>query len=175
MNRMDYINNISKLMDKTIIQPNLKKLILKAIKGYTIKDLKDAYEVAKLTAFKLEMENYLPNRTNGYIDEVMAAAFLHNLTYKYNPKDYKSYCDNILKSFVILTEISEEINEEINEKNKKEKTNEIEIREDTIQNIMIILKGQLGNASPIFTDRIQINNPGYKVVMACQDHYLLNK
>ena len=160
MNRMDYINNISKLMDKTIIQPNLKELILQAMKGYTNKDLKDAYEVAKLTAFKLEMENYLPNETNGYIDEVMAAAFLHNLTYKYNPKDYKSYCNNILKSFVILTEINEKF----------------KLQADlSIQNIMIILKAQLGKATPIANDIVQINNPGYKVVMACQDHYLLNK
>ena len=163
MAKQDLKLQLKKITDKYIISDSIKKMIEIATKDYSEKQLKDSINVTTLTIFKLKMDNYIPNTTrNQYIDDVICAAVLHNLCldYKKSLENTKEFVTKAPKTLCILNDIN------------KENTLYLDT---SIQNICIIINGILGSNTPIANWIVQINNPGYKVVMACQDYYLYDE
>ena len=143
----DYIDLIK---DKQI-----KMLVEEATKEYGNKDLeKDSTEIAKLLIFILKEDKiYSDNNYVLFVDILIAAALLHNITYKYGTDDYT----NLFKTRQLLNKINDE--------------KEIYVPMNYMDLIVQPIEGQLGKNHPISLLIPSPNSPGSQFSLACSLYY----
>jgi hypothetical protein len=145
-----YQEYIDLIQDKQI-----KELVTEMTKEYGNEELeKDAVNVANLLIFILK-EDKIYNDTNYvlFVDILIAAALLHNITYKYGKDDYT----NLFKTRQLLNKLNEE--------------KEIFVPSNYIDLIAQPIEGQLGKSHPIALLIPGPNTPGYQFSLACSLYY----
>lgn len=145
---MSYEVYLDKIQDR-----NLKLLASLATTKYGTIDLeKDACNVTDWLEFLLTNDKLIAENSHAlFIDVLMTAALVHNLTYRYGSDNLES----LFKTRKILTEINEEAM----------------VPETYLESVLQALEGQLGKDHPMVLLMPNPNTPGAHFSLACSIYY----
>lgn len=133
----------------------IKSLTEKALEKYSDEEKKkDAIAVTKILIFILKEDKiYNDNNYSLFVDIVIAAALLHNITYKYGVDDYT----NLFKTRQLLNKLNED--------------EKIYIGSTYMDSLVQPIEGQLGKNHPIALLIPNPNSPGSQFALACSLYY----
>lgn len=140
---------------KLIQNEDIKNLTKAMIDEYGNKELeKDAVEIAKFLIFILKEDKMYGDYNYAvFVDILLSASLLHNLTYKYGIDDYT----NLFKTRQLLNKVNDE--------------KQINCPSNYVDLIAQPIEGQLGKNHPIALLIPNPNSPGSQFALACSLYY----
>lgn len=148
MNKSTYDTYVEKIQDTSI-----KELTSKGIEEYaTDETATDAIQVTEWMLFLLKNDNLIADNNYAlFVDVLVSAALLHNLTYKYATESF----DKVFKTRRLLHDLN----------------HLVKVPETYLESICQTLEGQLGKDHPMVLLIPNPNTPGAHFALACSIYY----
>ena len=151
------INDYEGLQDilDNINSKEIRELVIKTLENYSTEEkIKDAIEVSKNLIFILNFDKIGETNMNVFMDCSIAAALMHNITYKYKQDKYSLMFE------------TRDILATVNDNNGDNK-----ILYKYVSYIATAIEQQLNKDTPCELLIPNPNTPGYQLALACSLYY----